>query len=348
MAASPKQFISQIESNKEYLRIAKIVVERTLALKTTETISIFADNAAGKIGAAVFLVAEGIAKQANFRIIEHSYGKRPIIGIPTEIKELTEASDVVVYVLGDQYGEERAENGIRAYWMFEWALTKKLGRCTGMPGITEQMFLNLVDIDYQKLKGRATKIAKLIAGRYIHIITPAGTDLIFSLLKADGTPCETDPDIGENHEKGKPGVANIPCGEICYMYEMNTNHCHGTVVIDGAIGDFGLVDQPLSFDVYKGRILLDTIKGGKAAQYLKNEIKRSKDGEGAVFSELGIGLNEKAKLHPNLNCLEAEKIWGTVHVAFGRKVHNDCVLKNPKVIALKPETVKEQKESWKI
>jgi leucyl aminopeptidase (aminopeptidase T) len=58
-----------------------------------------------------------------------------------------------------------------------------------------------------------------------------------------------------------------------------------------------------------------------------------------VLCELGIGTNPKARLSPN--ALEAEKVFGTCHVAFGDNstfggqnfvpFHTDCVMAYPTV-----------------
>ena len=58
-----------------------------------------------------------------------------------------------------------------------------------------------------------------------------------------------------------------------------------------------------------------------------------------VLCELGIGTNPAARLSPNV--LEAEKVYGTCHVAFGDNstfggtnsvaFHTDCVIANPTV-----------------
>jgi leucyl aminopeptidase (aminopeptidase T) len=58
-----------------------------------------------------------------------------------------------------------------------------------------------------------------------------------------------------------------------------------------------------------------------------------------VLCELGIGTNPAARLSPNV--LEAEKVYGTCHVAFGDNstfggmnpvpFHTDCVIANPVV-----------------
>src|SRR5699024_12243338 len=63
------------------------------------------------------------------------------------------------------------------------------------------------------------------------------------------------------------------------------------------------------------------------------------DGEGRTIAEVGIGTNKKARLTGNV--LEDEKVYGTVHIAFGSNkpfggvtdagVHIDCVIKDPVV-----------------
>lgn len=69
-----------------------------------------------------------------------------------------------------------------------------------------------------------------------------------------------------------------------------------------------------------------------------------------VLCELGIGTNPAARLSPNV--LEAEKVCGTCHVAFGDNstfggtnsvsFHTDCVIANPTVAVDNHIMVKDQ------
>jgi leucyl aminopeptidase (aminopeptidase T) len=63
------------------------------------------------------------------------------------------------------------------------------------------------------------------------------------------------------------------------------------------------------------------------------------DGNGRILAEFGIGTNNKARLTGNI--WEGEKVFGTVHIAFGSHksfggkteagVHIDCIIKEPVV-----------------
>jgi leucyl aminopeptidase (aminopeptidase T) len=89
-------------------------------------------------------------------------------------------------------------------------------------------------------------------------------------------------------------------------------------------------------DVKDGRIV--DISGGKSAQALKDFLE-DKDSESNGIAEFGIGTNPGAKIigHP----LVDEKVWGTIHIAFGMNVsmggtrqsdiHYDCIINEPTV-----------------
>lgn len=62
-------------------------------------------------------------------------------------------------------------------------------------------------------------------------------------------------------------------------------------------------------------------------------------GDGRNVAEFGVGTNDKARITGNV--LEDEKVYGTIHIAFGSNntfggvvaagVHIDCVVKSPTV-----------------
>jgi leucyl aminopeptidase (aminopeptidase T) len=84
-----------------------------------------------------------------------------------------------------------------------------------------------------------------------------------------------------------------------------------------------------------------TVNNGRLTEATGNDGKRLLqllgDGNGSIIAEFGIGTNKKARLTGNV--LEDEKVFGTVHIAFGSNksfggtneagVHIDCVIKDP-------------------
>ena len=83
----------------------------------------------------------------------------------------------------------------------------------------------------------------------------------------------------------------------------------GEMIIDGSMVGIGRLGSPLRVVVKKGK--LQEVTGDKSEKLdilLANE-------RNATIGELGIGTNEAAVLNGVI--LEDEKVYGTVHIAFG-------------------------------
>ena len=85
--------------------------------------------------------------------------------------------------------------------------------------------------------------------------------------------------------------------------------CDGETLIDGSMVGVGTLVEPLHVTVKDGQLQKITGIGSE-----KLEILFTKP-ENGIVAELGIGTNEKALLCGNT--LEDEKVYGTVHIAFG-------------------------------
>lgn len=107
---------------------------------------------------------------------------------------------------------------------------------------------------------------------------------------------------------------------------------NGRVIIDGSIAGIGLVNSPLEVKIENGYAVDFT---GPDANKLKNILGAKK--EAGNIAELGIGTNPHAHLTGNI--LEDEKVYGTIHIAFGDNstfggntragVHIDGIILNP-------------------
>jgi leucyl aminopeptidase (aminopeptidase T) len=105
------------------------------------------------------------------------------------------------------------------------------------------------------------------------------------------------------------------------------------MIIDGAVSNIGVLDEPIFLKIESGRLVEASGKNGQKLLELLGE------GDGRTIAEFGIGTNKKARLTGNV--LEDEKVFGTVHIAFGSNksfggttdagVHIDCIIKDPSV-----------------
>lgn len=197
-------------------------------------------------------------------------------------------------------------------------------RVATLPDIAEEMFVRgALTADYAKVAELSDRVtAVLTEGKRVRL-EKDGRVLELSIEGRKGISSN-----GRYHAKGASG--NLPTGEA-YIAPVEDS-ADGTVLIDGSLAEFGLVTGPLEIDIRKGRAV--AFRGPQAA-WLEDKLSRHPDAR--VVAELGIGTNDKAALIGNL--LEDEKVYGTVHLAFGSNatfggtisagVHIDGIMLNP-------------------
>ena len=111
----------------------------------------------------------------------------------------------------------------------------------------------------------------------------------------------------------EPGASgNFPSGEA-YIAPLEDG-ANGTAVIDGSMVGIGTLTEPMTVTIENGR--LTRIEGADAqGPYAERLSVLFEQPENGTIAELGIGTNEAAKLCGII--LEDEKLYGTVHIAFG-------------------------------
>jgi leucyl aminopeptidase (aminopeptidase T) len=253
--------------------------------------------------------------------------KRPLKEPPEELIKMLAGKSVVFNIL-KAFPEEIS---FRIQWELkvEEGKNRRLGH---MPGITEDMMLRSVDVDYTKMKLAANSLVYVFQNAdKIYITTDEGTDLI---LGVKNRPFTGDVGVQQSLE------CNLPCGEI-YCAPLETE-ADGVVVFNASIGDIGLLKEPLNVHLVKGRIT-------KVESSDKELVKRISDLQGVdedakVIGELGIGINPRAVITGNM--LEDEKSLGTAHIAFGNnedfpgggknksKIHRDYLFYRPTIEVL--------------
>ncbi|MFH1420611.1 MAG: aminopeptidase [Candidatus Aenigmatarchaeota archaeon] len=197
-------------------------------------------------------------------------------------------------------------------------------RAVTFVGVDEKLFLKAMKADQKQIKKINNKLVKKLKRcKIVKIVTPAGTDVVFRMIKSS-----IGPDDGDSTKRGK--LNNIPFGEVAVA---PINIANGTVAID-----FSRINVK-----QKDRVKV-MIKNGKIIGWNNNIAKkfvdylRKVDGERALHVvELGFGTNP---LHKKLigKIIHDEKIWGSIHVAFGGfgnarkcKIHEDVILLRPTV-----------------
>ncbi len=198
-------------------------------------------------------------------------------------------------------------------------------RVATMPGVTLGMLeQGALHADAQEIEELVGKYVQLLdAANDIRIVT-GGHELTFSVEKRVGIPS-----TGVIRQAGEHG--NIPSGES-YIAPIETS-ANGEILVDGSIANIGVLKEPLLLKIKNGH--LEEAIGPDGPQLLQ----LLGEGNGRVIAEFGIGANKSAILCGNV--LEDEKVYGTIHIAFGSNVpfgganaadvHIDCVVKSPVV-----------------
>ncbi len=192
-----------------------------------------------------------------------------------------------------------------------------------LPGVTPDIFIKIGEADVNWIWKENNKIAKQLKGKSkVQITTPNGTNISFSIKKRE---------LHGLKPKTKGFMTNLPTGEV-YLAPIEET-AEGEIVIDYFKDKINPTDKAWL-----------KVEWGKISDWndsAKEYIKLRQVENGFVIAEFGIGTN-KWHTKPMGNILHDEKIFGTVHIAFGNNisfrgknnspVHNDLILINPTVL----------------
>ena len=259
------------------VKIAEGVLTSCLAVKPGEEILVITDDSRKEIGEAIYEAAGNLGCEKILMVMK----EREVSGQepPKEIAEAMKAADVVIAPTAQSLTHTNAR--IEA--------AKAGTRVATMPGITKEMFSQgAMTADYSKVEELTAKVTEMLTNASKARIEKDGKVLTINLDGRDGVPSP-----GVYKESGKCG--NLPSD--------------GEMIIDGSMVGIGKLASPLHMTISGGK--LRSVKGDKSENLdilLKNETN-------GTLCELGIGTNEAAILNGII--LEDEKVYGTVHIAFG-------------------------------
>lgn len=196
-------------------------------------------------------------------------------------------------------------------------------RYASMPMVEKEMFVGPLNIDYNDLEKETLNFAeKLVEYREVHIKNSVGTDIVVN-FKGSKINCDT------GNLKSKGSFGNLPAGEVYLAPKLEGSS--GKVRIEYFMGK--KIDKPVFLNFEEG--IVTNVLGDSEITAQLNKILN--DERNRVIAELGFGTNRKAK-NP-VNVLEAEKVYGTCHIAIGdnfnfggenrASVHIDFVISNP-------------------
>lgn len=297
------------------LTVGTNTVVNCLGVTSGEKVTIITDRSAFAVAAIIFAAAQTITKKIGLweiPILDYD-GQEP----DKKLASIMKNADVLFLVTTKSLSHTNARR----------QATKKGVRIASMPGITYDVFLRTMKMDYQEVKKLTKPLANLLtSANKVRITSPAGTNLTMSI---EGMVAEADTGIFTN--KGDWG--NLPAGESAMSPK--EGRTEGIIVVDGCsyLDDVAL-DKPIILEVKKG--FITKIDGGKAAKALEKTLNKLGP-KSRNIAELGIGTNKMA--HLNSSILEVEKVYGTVHIGIGNNIsyggtcdvqfHSDGVILSP-------------------
>lgn len=299
--------------NQQVTEVGKNVLQSCLGLKANETFLIVTDDAKKELAEAMYEAGKRLGAETMLVVMKErtKSGEEP----PAAIAAAMTQANVVVCITKHSLTHTQARKRAAAAG----------ARLATMPGITEDMFLEgAISADYAKVKTLTERMTELLTRGENVTIEKDGHRLTFSIAGRNGVPS-----TGMYLSPGESG--NLPSGEA--YIAPTEGMAEGRIVVDGSVAGIGKLEAPLLLTLEKGRLVQAEGPDGAKLLHMLG------DSDGRMLGEFGIGTNDKARITGVV--LEDEKVYGTIHVAFGSNntfggtvaagVHIDAVVTKPTV-----------------
>lgn len=273
----------------QLVKTAEGVLSSCLAVKKGEEVLIVTDDTRKEIGEALYEAAGNLGCERLLMVMNERElsGQEP----PKAVAAAMKSADVVITPTAQSLTHTNAR--IEA--------ARAGTRVATMPGITEEMFSQgAMTADYSKVEELTAVVTEMLSKASVARIEKDGHVLTINIRGRDGVPSP-----GVYREPGKCG--NLPSGEA-YIAPLEDGS-EGEMIVDGSMVGIGKLDSPLHMVISGGKLRSVT---GEKSENLDVLLKNETNG---TLCELGIGTNEAAVLNGII--LEDEKVYGTVHIAFG-------------------------------
>jgi aminopeptidase len=313
---------------------AKNALKNVLEASSGERILVICDEEKAEVGE---VFANGaLTLDLWTRLVILRKQKQPRTEIPDWLQSvLAQKSDIYINLLSGN--REETPFRIKLIKTETQNHKSRLGHC---PGVTADMLtegaLALKAQEHKSMQDHAERLINALEDTAtVEIRNPAGTNLTF---RTDERKFFTDTKLDWKTMKWM----NLPTGEV--IVAPVEDSLNGKLVCDMAVGGIGKLRAPIEV----------TAKNGKVENVFSrdtNHLRRVKetfqtDDWADVVGEFAFGINPKARFVDEF--LEAEKMLGTVHVAFGAntdmpggknlsKNHMDMLFSEPTVTVTKKD-----------
>ncbi|MCE3202063.1 aminopeptidase [Paenibacillus sonchi] len=299
--------------SEQRITISMNVLKDCLGLGSHEQLVVVADDDKRELAESVYEAGKRLGAETVLMIMKERTrsGEEP----PAAIAEAMAKSDVAVCITTHSMTHTAARKQAAAAGT----------RVATMPGMTDDMFSQgAITADYGQVKVLTERVAALLSGSRSVRIEKDGLSLSFSTEGREGILS-----TGLYLNPGESG--NLPSGEA-YIAPLEGT-ASGRIKVDGSVAGIGALSSPMVLTVEQGRLTAAEGEGGDKLLELLGA------GDGRLLGEFGIGTNNKARITGVV--LEDEKVYGTIHVAFGSNntfggvvaagVHIDAVVMKPDV-----------------
>ncbi|HVP26826.1 MAG TPA: aminopeptidase [Candidatus Bathyarchaeia archaeon] len=284
---------------------AKNALECVLEAKKGESIVVFCDHEKIEIGNAFATGSLKLDLQTRLVPLKSEANKFRN-EIPSDVMEILTKHPTDIYINLLRGVREETPFRIRLIKLETKGHKARLGHC---PGVTIDMLtegaLALTTAEHRKMQSFAHElIRKLNDAEKLKITSAAGTDISLSVT---GRPFFTDTML--NWETLK--WMNLPTGEV--IVAPVEDSMEGTLVCDLAIGGIGPLKTPVTLTVRNGKVHGSSCEDKQVLKRVKDSLNT--DERSSTVGEFAFGINPKARFVEEF--LEAEKMFHTIHIAFG-------------------------------
>jgi len=287
---------------EEFREGARNAVTTCLRIAASEKVTVITDVATLTIAAAIAAELEAIGCAWHGFVLE-DIAPRPLVGMPVEVLQDMETSQVSIFAVQVQPNELRSRMDMTD------VVNRRHMRHAHMVSITPEVMVEGMRADFNAVDRLSQVVLdKVRKASYVRATTAAGTDI----------RAELNPEYKWFKTSGIISTekwGNLPGGE-CFTAPGEVN---GRFVVDGVVGDYLCVkygilrETPLTIEIEANRITAVTCENKELERefwtYTHTDANSDRVGEFAIGTNIGV-----KKVIGNI--LQDEKFPG-IHIAFG-------------------------------
>jgi aminopeptidase len=273
-----------------------------LRIQPTEKVTLITDNACREIAASIAHELELLGSPFKAFVMEE-LAPRPLTGLPCEIADDMETSDVSIFAVHAQ------RNELKSRMQMTDIVNRRKMRHAHMVNVNKEIMLEGMRADYNKVDALSRKVIEIVSGaEEIRATNSAGSDFT-ARLNPEYRWIKTSGIISRDK------WGNLPGGEVF----TTPGEVNGVCVVDGVVGDYlcekyqDLAHQPLTIRMKNNRITEVSSDNKELEQEFWAYTHTDENSD--LVGEFAIGTNIELT-HVIGQILQDEKFPG-IHIAFG-------------------------------